>query len=221
MGNVITVNLNYGCCRTEQYITDQKLYQYDYGQILKLTGIELPELYEVHFSNGERGTSTTGIGTTDGVEIPDQYLLNAGKLYVWLYTHTTEDDGETELGFWIPIIPRAQPTHETPTPVQQTEIERLIALAEEIVEHGGGSGGGSDGFSPIVTVTEITGGHRLSIQDKTHTATYYKHSDDEEPTLRQYERESLDKLYASYETLGGNSFVQDLYEQMRHWKVIT
>ena len=173
MGNVITVNLNYGCCRTEQYITDQKLYQYDYGQILKLTGIDLPAVYEVHFSNGERGTSTTGIGTADGVEIPDQYLLNAGKLYVWLYTHTTEDDGETELGFWIPIIPRAQPTHETPTPVQQTEIERLIALAEEIVEHGGGGGGsGEDGFSPIVTVTTISGGHRISIQDKTHTATF-------------------------------------------------
>jgi len=173
VGNVITVNLNYGCCRTEQYITDQKLYQYDYGQILKLTGIDLPAVYEVHFSNGERGTSTTGIGTADGVEIPDQYLLNAGKLYVWLYTHTGTDDGETELGFWIPIIPRAQPTHEEPTPVQQTEIERLIALAEEIVEHGGGGGGsGEDGFSPIVTVTTITGGHRISIQDKTHTATF-------------------------------------------------
>lgn len=171
MGNIITVNLNYGCCRTEQYITDQKLYQYDYGQILKLTGIDLPALYEVHFSNSERGTSTTGIGTADGVEIPDQYLLNAGKLYVWLYTHTTEDDGETELGFWIPIIPRAQPTHETPTPVQQTEIERLIALCEEIIEQGGG-GGGSDGFSPVVTVTEITGGYQLSIQDKTHTETF-------------------------------------------------
>ena len=169
MGNIITVNMNYGCCRTEQYITDQKLYQYDYGQILKLTGIELPAVYEVHFSNGERGTSTTGIGTADGVEIPDQYLLNAGKLYVWLYTHTTEDDGETELGFWIPIIPRAQPTHETPPPVQQTEIERLIALAEEIVEHGGGGGGGEDGFSPILSTASITGGTRLTIRDKTHT----------------------------------------------------
>ena len=171
MGNVITVNLNYGCCRTEQYITDQKLYQYDYGQILKLTGIELPELYEVHFSNGERGTSTTGIGTADGVEIPDQYLLNAGKLYVWLYTHTGTDDGETELGFWIPIIPRAKPTHEEPTPVQQTEIERLIALAEYIIEHGADPSGGSDGFSPVVEITDITGGHRISITDKTHTVT--------------------------------------------------
>lgn len=170
MGNVITVNLNYGCCRTEQYITDQKLYQYDYGQILKLTGIELPAVYEVHFSNGERGTSTTGIGTADGVEIPDQYLLNAGKLYVWLYTHTGTDDGETELGFWIPIIPRAQPTHEEPTPVQQTEIEQLIATLENLIENygGGGSGGGADGVSPTVTITEITGGHRVTITDKNH-----------------------------------------------------
>lgn len=170
MGNIITVNLNYGCCRSEQYITDQKLYQYDYGQILKLTGIDLPAVYEVHFSNGARGTSTTGIGTTDGVEIPDQYLLNAGKLYVWLYTHTTEDDGETELGFWIPIIPRAQPTHEEPTPVQQTEIEQLIATLENLIENygGGGSGGGADGVSPTVTVTSITGGHRVTITDKDH-----------------------------------------------------
>lgn len=67
-------------------------------------------------------------------------------------------------------------------------------------------------------LNNITGGLRSMERDRI-TATYYKHSDDEEPTLRQYERESLDKLYASYETLGGNSFVQDLYEQMRHWKV--
>ena len=69
-------------------------------------------------------------------------------------------------------------------------------------------------------LNDITGGLSSMERDRI-TATYYKHSDDEEPTLRQYERESLDKLYASYETLGGNSFVQDLYEQMRHWKVTT
>ena len=68
-------------------------------------------------------------------------------------------------------------------------------------------------------LNNITGGLRSMERDRI-TATYYKHSDDEEPTLRQYERESLDKLYASYITLGGNSFVQDLYKQMRNWKVI-
>ena len=68
-------------------------------------------------------------------------------------------------------------------------------------------------------LNDITGGVRSMERDRI-TSTYYKHSDDEEPTLRQYERESLDKLYASYITLGGNSFVQDLYKQMRNWKVI-
>ena len=28
-------------------------------------------------------------------------------------------------------------------------------------------------------------------------------------------------LYAGYHTLGGNHFVDDLYEKMRHWKVVT
>lgn len=67
---------------------------------------------------------------------------------------------------------------------------------------------------------DITGGVSSMERDRI-TAIYYKHCDEDEPQLRQYERESLDKLYASYETLGGNSFVHDLYEQMRHWKVTT
>lgn len=67
---------------------------------------------------------------------------------------------------------------------------------------------------------DITGGVSSMERDRI-TAIYYKHCDEDEPTLRQYERESLDKLFASYETLGGNSFVHDLYEQMRHWKVTT
>lgn len=69
-------------------------------------------------------------------------------------------------------------------------------------------------------LNNITGGLKSMERDRI-TAIYYKHSDEGEPTLRQYERESLDTLYASYKTLGGNSFVQDLYGQMRHWKVIT
>lgn len=47
-----------------------------------------------------------------------------------------------------------------------------IAIARQL--GGGGSGGeaGPDGFSPVVTVTDITGGHRISIQDKTKTNTF-------------------------------------------------
>lgn len=52
-------------------------------------------------------------------------------------------------------------------------------------------------------------------------SVYYKHCDEDEPTLREYERKNLDSLYAAYEVLHGNTFVKDVYEgQMRHWRVI-
>jgi len=53
------------------------------------------------------------------------------------------------------------------------------------------------------------------------TATYYRHVDDSEPTLREYERKNLDDLCAAYTALGGNSFVKDLYETMRSWRIRT
>ena len=49
---------------------------------------------------------------------------------------------------------------------------------------------------------------------------YYAHADESDPALREYERKDLDDLYAGYHTLGGNHFVDDLYEKMRAWKVV-
>ena len=51
------------------------LYQYDYGISLQITGVELPQTFEAHFSNYELGESTTQIGTNGIVAIPDAYLL--------------------------------------------------------------------------------------------------------------------------------------------------
>jgi len=48
---------------------------------------------------------------------------------------------------------------------------------------------------------------------------YYRHCDEEEPTLREYERKQLDALVEAYTVLRGNTFVADIYEQMRHWHV--
>lgn len=48
---------------------------------------------------------------------------------------------------------------------------------------------------------------------------YYKHVDKDPPTIREYERQDLDDLYAGYKALGGNHFVDDLYNTMRTWRV--
>lgn len=50
-------------------------------------------------------------------------------------------------------------------------------------------------------------------------ATYYRHSATEE--LRQYEKENFILEYKAYKALGGNSFIDDIYERVRKWDVKT
>lgn len=49
--------------------------------------------------------------------------------------------------------------------------------------------------------------------------TYYKHSDTSE--IRQYEAEEFKKSYAGYKALGGNSFIDDVAEEVKSWKILT
>ena len=109
-------------------------YQWDYGQILQLRLDGLPNVYEVHFANALHGTATTSIGGPDGVTIPDVYFTSGASIWAWLYLHTGNADGETEYMVTIPVTKRAQPTHEEPTPVQQSEIEQALAALNAAVD---------------------------------------------------------------------------------------
>lgn len=102
-------------------------YQWNYGQVLRINGIDLPHSFQVHFSNTPKvGTSTTSIGTDGEVVIPDAYLTTGKTVYAWIFLHNADTDGETMYAITIPVIPRPQPTDEEPTPVQQSEINQLI-----------------------------------------------------------------------------------------------
>ena len=130
--NVITAVWN----STGRYKTSP-LYQYDYGQKLVISGVELPSAYEVHFANTVHGNATTQIGNADGVSIPDMYLLSGQTVYAWLFVHSGESDGETEFVITIPVIARAKPTDQQPTPVQQSAIdEAILALQQALYEAG-------------------------------------------------------------------------------------
>ena len=50
-------------------------------------------------------------------------------------------------------------------------------------------------------------------------STYYRHSD--ENSLRQYEYENFIMEYKAYKALGGNSFVDKIYEDVKSWEVRT
>lgn len=103
------------------------LWQYDYGQILKITGIELPEIFEVQFSNDPRGIAKVISGTPEGVPIPDEYLTTGANVFAWLFLHTGSDDGGTEYQIEIQVRRKARPVNIAPTPIEQNIITNLIA----------------------------------------------------------------------------------------------
>ena len=128
-GNIIHMSLSEG-----RVVYSEPLYQYDYGQKLVLEGDNLPASYEVHFSNFEHGESITQIADSTGVTIPDMLLTSGQKIFVWIYLHNAETDGETVYKGIIPVNSRAKPTDVEPTPEQQSTIDQTIAALNNGVQ---------------------------------------------------------------------------------------
>lgn len=47
--------------------------------------------------------------------------------------------------------------------------------------------------------------------------TYYRHKDDRK--IRQYEKENFEHNYNAYIALHGNSFIQDIHNEVKKWEV--
>lgn len=70
----------------------------------------------------------------------------------------------------------------------------------------------------VIWVHRIVEGQRCQLRTAM-LSTYYRCKEKEE--IRQYERENFDKLYKAYKKLGGNSFVDDIYKEIRTYNVNT
>ena len=102
----------------EEYKKAYGLWQYDYGQVLRIQGLDLPTAVEMHFSLTETGgEAVTRIGVTkDGVTdvtIPDSLLEADGtsqdyQIYVFVYL-TTPDSGETTRRITLGVKSRPRP----------------------------------------------------------------------------------------------------------------
>ena len=115
-------------------VTTSPLWQYDYGQILKIDGLDLPQSFEVHFSNSRKsGETITQIGTDNQVTIPDMYLTSGADIYAFIFLHDGLTDGETEYVIKIPVRERPEPSDIEPTPEQQDVITEAIAALNEAV----------------------------------------------------------------------------------------
>ena len=133
---MVTVVFNPGDTSASKYGV---LRQYDYGQILRIQGLNLPAAVEIHFAlQPKGGTSVTRIGTTkDGVTdvlIPDSMLENDDtpkdySIYAFVYI-TDATSGKTE--YRIALDVKARPKPEVPGGTDNPDIfhEAVQAVRE-------------------------------------------------------------------------------------------
>lgn len=123
-----------GVVSSGRYTVTAPIVKEDYGLYLKIEGVELPETYQVDFSNSENsGTSVTMIGNADGVLIPHQFIDTGKDIFAFLY-HVGADFGRTVYKFRIPNKLRPGRTDDEPTPEEQSVIDQTIAALNEAVE---------------------------------------------------------------------------------------
>lgn len=132
--NIIEVALNN---RRTVEVKDS-LFQYDYGQILKITDLQemgILSPYQVYFSNDlKTGVAKPQMGDANGVKIPDEYLQTGKPVYAFFYLHHGESDGRTVHVVKIPVISRVAPLDEVPTEVEQSALNQAIAAIQSAAE---------------------------------------------------------------------------------------
>lgn len=69
----------------------------------------------------------------------------------------------------------------------------------------------------IIGMGQISDGQRCLLRSDI-VRLYYRHKEDCQ--LREYEFQNLEQCYKAYKALGGNSFVDHIYEEMQDWSII-
>lgn len=127
--NIITANFSGGGTSA----TTAPLWQWDYGQMLCITGIDLPAAFEVHFStNKTGGVSTVAVGADGQVTIPNDLLTIGKNLNAWIYLSDAQGEGETEYSILIPV--KARPMPETYDAEVTGEFDDVVRQVSEYAE---------------------------------------------------------------------------------------
>ena len=140
MNNILTAVFE-----DDKYCRVSGAWQYDYGQILRIQGLNLPKAVEIHFSLTEKtGDSTVRIGTTkDGiteVPIPDSMLEKETNqnysIYAFVFLSDTTS-GNTE--YRIAIMVNTRPKPEAPGSPEKPEIFAFECLFPARCDHHDGA----------------------------------------------------------------------------------
>jgi len=126
------INISFG---SNQYATAKAREQYSYGQEIAFSNIELPEVFQVYFSNSPTGEAKPVSGQDGKVLIPDEYFLSGEPVYCYILIHDASTDGRTKYVAKIPIEPRPELTEMELTEVQRDIATEAIATLQEATTH--------------------------------------------------------------------------------------
>lgn len=184
----------------------ENLFKYDYGQELEISGIDLPENFEVHFETDQEsavvvnGTFENGVGK---VKIPDLCLMDSKLNFsAWIFVEEN-GSGNTVKTITFYLNDRQAPSDQ---PSDPEEVEKVKTLAEYVKENAdkvataekvgqdllqraeNGEFDGADGKDYILTETDKTEIAEAIPVDDTLSATSTK------PLQNKVVKEHFDKV---------------------------
>ena len=161
-------------------VVTRRLWKIDKGMKLQITGLDLPEAYQVHFSNTQDvGQAQIVVATSDTVEIPYDYLQTGKYVYVWIYLNPEQYVGYTAYTITIPVSVRPTVTDVSPTPPQQNAIDQAIGALNDAVEQTGADAAAADesaqsaAGSATLAESWAVGGTGTRTGEDTDNASYY------------------------------------------------
>lgn len=107
------------------------LAQWDKGQVLQISGVDLPDAYQVEFSTVYTRNAIPVIGNASGVQVPNELLQRSAPITACVVLHSTANSRDTEYWVTIHITPRKPPETITPDPEQQDVIDQAIAALQD------------------------------------------------------------------------------------------
>lgn len=96
----------YATFKNKNEITVSGLWQYDFGQILEINGLDIPDGTSIHFA--QEGKTIEGTVRNKQVVIPDYFLQFYYDIYVYIYIKT-ETEGKTIARIIVKINTRKRP----------------------------------------------------------------------------------------------------------------
>lgn len=70
----------------------------------------------------------------------------------------------------------------------------------------------------IISIKKIANGTKCQLRSEMLRIYYHNH---QQSIIRQYEYENFVALYEAYKALGGNSFIEKIYTEVKTWEIIS